>query len=107
MPRGSSSQSGDDSKDLAVLWEQFANLFHYLMGNGQEGKIARMDREQKESVSELKKEVKEALAENNERLTRIEDRIGKIIVIVAWLGGGAGAGIGAGGVAVAKFLFGS
>lgn len=86
----------DDSKDLAVLKSSFADLVRYIMGgHGVEGKISRLEREQKEAIAEIKKDTKQSIADVNTKLERIEERLGRVITIIAWSCGAGGVGIGA------------
>lgn len=96
-------RDGDaDSKELAVLQRAFSDLFKYLMGNGREGKLARIDREIKELKDKVEKDSErryeltdKRLEKTDKRLEKIEERLGRVINIIAWACGAAGIGIGA------------
>lgn len=89
-------REGDaDSKELAVLQRAFSDLFKYLMGNGREGKLARIDREIKELKDKVEKDSERRNELTDKRLEKIEERLGRVINIIAWACGAAGIGIGA------------
>lgn len=80
----------EDSKELAVLRESFVKLYHYIMGNGREGKLAKMEREAKEAIREVRAENAEALATVHRKLDSIETRLGRVMLVIVALAGGSG-----------------
>ena len=70
------------------LEREMERLRHELLGNGQPGKLDRMNARNMAAMVEFKA----TLAEFKTSMVEIERKVGRIMVVIAVLGAGAGAG---------------